>query len=75
MTSPAQRLDGLDLARYIAFVGMVIVNFKIAMAQMTALDLRPRFLAFLRDALPQHSWCLQVLAWALPPSAAPTVQH
>ena len=31
MTSPAQRLDGLDLARYIAFVGMVIVNFKIAM--------------------------------------------
>lgn len=25
------RLDGLDLARFIAFVGMVIVNFKIAM--------------------------------------------
>ena len=25
------RLDGLDLARYVAFVGMVIVNFKIAM--------------------------------------------
>ena len=25
------RLDGLDLARYLAFVGMVIVNFKIAM--------------------------------------------
>jgi len=25
------RLDGLDIARYIAFVGMVIVNFKIAM--------------------------------------------
>lgn len=27
----SQRLDGLDLARYLAFVGMVIVNFKIAM--------------------------------------------
>jgi uncharacterized protein len=25
------RLDGLDLARFVAFVGMVIVNFKIAM--------------------------------------------
>lgn len=25
------RLEGLDLARYVAFVGMVIVNFKIAM--------------------------------------------
>lgn len=34
MPSPqrsANRLMGLDLARYIAFVGMVIVNFKIAM--------------------------------------------
>ncbi|WP_323035696.1 DUF418 domain-containing protein [Pararhodobacter sp.] len=30
-TRPAQRLAGLDLARYLAFVGMVIVNFKIAM--------------------------------------------
>jgi len=29
--APAQRLDGLDLARYLAFVGMVIVNFKIVM--------------------------------------------
>ena len=29
MTS--QRLEGLDLARFLAFVGMVIVNFKIAM--------------------------------------------
>ncbi len=28
---PAARLEGLDLARYVAFVGMVIVNFKIAM--------------------------------------------
>ena len=27
----ARRLDGLDLARFLAFVGMVIVNFKIAM--------------------------------------------
>ena len=27
----AGRLDGLDLARFIAFMGMVIVNFKIAM--------------------------------------------
>lgn len=27
----APRLEGLDLARYVAFVGMVIVNFKIAM--------------------------------------------
>lgn len=27
----SQRLEGLDLARYLAFVGMVIVNFKIAM--------------------------------------------
>lgn len=27
----SSRLDGLDVARYLAFVGMVIVNFKIAM--------------------------------------------
>ena len=27
----SNRLEGLDLARYVAFVGMVIVNFKIAM--------------------------------------------
>ena len=27
------RLEGLDLARYVAFVGMVIVNFKIAMGR------------------------------------------
>lgn len=31
MSSAPQRLDGLDIARYLAFVGMVIVNFKIAM--------------------------------------------
>ena len=31
VTSTRGRLDGLDLARYVAFVGMVIVNFKIAM--------------------------------------------
>ncbi|MEC8572823.1 MAG: heparan-alpha-glucosaminide N-acetyltransferase domain-containing protein, partial [Pseudomonadota bacterium] len=30
-SSGADRLLGLDLARYVAFVGMVIVNFKIAM--------------------------------------------
>lgn len=30
-TKPLLRLDGLDLARFVAFVGMVIVNFKIAM--------------------------------------------
>lgn len=30
-TSKANRLEGLDLARYLAFVGMVIVNFKIVM--------------------------------------------
>lgn len=29
--STTNRLDGLDIARYIAFVGMVVVNFKIAM--------------------------------------------
>ena len=29
--SSASRLEGLDLARFIAFVGMVIVNFKITM--------------------------------------------
>ena len=29
--SKGSRLEGLDLARYLAFVGMVIVNFKIAM--------------------------------------------
>ena len=43
---PTDRLAGLDLARYLAFVGMVIVNFKVAMgaedgtgllAQLTAL--------------------------------------
>ena len=31
VTSTRGRLDGLDLAHYVAFVGMVIVNFKIAM--------------------------------------------
>lgn len=34
MTRPtlaSDRLEGLDLARYFAFVGMVIVNFKITM--------------------------------------------
>lgn len=31
MTAHSSRLAGLDLARYLAFVGMVIVNFKIAM--------------------------------------------
>lgn len=31
MTTHSTRLAGLDLARYLAFVGMVIVNFKIAM--------------------------------------------
>ena len=33
MRKPAEnnRLEGLDLARYLAFLGMVIVNFKIAM--------------------------------------------
>lgn len=30
-TTTSSRLEGLDLARFIAFVGMVIVNFKIAM--------------------------------------------
>lgn len=30
-TPKSNRLEGLDLARYVAFVGMVIVNFKIAM--------------------------------------------
>lgn len=30
-TEPAGRLQGLDLARFLAFVGMVVVNFKIAM--------------------------------------------
>ncbi len=29
--APRTRLEGLDLARFLAFVGMVIVNFKIAM--------------------------------------------
>jgi uncharacterized protein len=29
--SPRPRLQGLDLARYLAFVGMVVVNFKIVM--------------------------------------------
>jgi uncharacterized membrane protein YeiB len=32
------RLDGLDLARFVAFVGMVIVNFKIAMGAESAID-------------------------------------
>jgi uncharacterized membrane protein YeiB len=39
------RLDGLDLARFMAFVGMVIVNFKIAMvAESTRDDLLSTFL-------------------------------
>ena len=33
------RLDGLDLARYFAFVGMVIVNFKVVMGAQDGTDL------------------------------------
>ena len=33
--SKNDRLEGLDLARFLAFVGMVIVNFKIAMGAET----------------------------------------
>lgn len=35
-SKPVPRLEGLDLARYLAFVGMVIVNFKIAMGAESA---------------------------------------
>lgn len=33
--APKQRLDGLDLARFFAFVGMVIVNFDVVMVAHT----------------------------------------
>ncbi|MEX0285567.1 MAG: DUF418 domain-containing protein [Paracoccaceae bacterium] len=33
-TQATTRLEGLDLARYLAFVGMVIVNFKVVMGSM-----------------------------------------
>jgi len=32
LTSQATRLDGLDVARFIAFVGMVLVNFKLVIS-------------------------------------------
>lgn len=34
-TPPSSRLDGLDLGRFLAFVGMVVVNFKIVMGAET----------------------------------------
>lgn len=37
------RLDGLDLARYFAFVGMVIVNFKVVMGVQDGNDLLDLF--------------------------------
>ena len=38
-TPDVGRLDGLDLARYFAFVGMVIVNFKVVMGVQDGNDL------------------------------------
>lgn len=35
LTSQATRLDGLDVARFIAFVGMVLVNFKLVISSDT----------------------------------------
>ncbi|QEI08053.1 DUF418 domain-containing protein [Pigmentiphaga aceris] len=35
MTSSTARLDGLDLARYLALAGMVLVNFRLAMQPAT----------------------------------------
>ncbi|AUQ76374.1 putative membrane protein (plasmid) [Phaeobacter piscinae] len=60
MTStPATRLQGLDLARYFAFVGMVIVNFKIAMGAEGGTGV----VAFLSTALEgRAAACFVVLA-------------
>lgn len=60
MTStPAPRLQGLDLARYFAFVGMVIVNFKIAMGAEGGTGV----VAFLSTALEgRAAACFVVLA-------------
>lgn len=41
----AQRLNGLDLARFFAFAGMVIVNFKIAMGVTQTTGFAARFTA------------------------------
>ncbi len=38
MHDNSKRLDGLDLARFLAFVGMVIVNFSIVMGAKTGSD-------------------------------------
>ena len=46
-STPKPRLDGIDLARYFAFVGMVIVNFKVVMGA----ELNNGLLSLLTQAL------------------------
>ncbi|MFM4703045.1 DUF418 domain-containing protein [Aeromonas bivalvium] len=52
MTPPHNRLEGLDLARAMALLGMVLVNFRIAMGGQSG---EPPWLKFLLDALEGRS--------------------
>lgn len=52
MTAPHNRLEGLDLARAMALLGMVLVNFRIAMGVLAG---GPTWLKPLLDALEGRS--------------------
>ena len=52
MTSSSNRLEGLDLARAMALLGMVLVNFRIAMGVLTG---GPDWLKAILDALEGRS--------------------
>ena len=52
MTTPHNRLEGLDLARAMALLGMVLVNFRIAMGVLAG---GPTWLKPLLDALEGRS--------------------
>lgn len=55
-----QRHDGLDLARFLAFLGMVLVNFQVAASAMVMPD-APTFLTILHQGLEGRAAALFVL--------------
>jgi hypothetical protein len=71
MTTPHNRLEGLDLARAMALLGMVLVNFRIAMGVLAG---GPTWLKPLLDALegrsgPPASWCWPASGWGCRPAS------
>ena len=74
MSSAPQRLDGLDITRYLAFVGMVIVNFKIAMGADGDLGFAVSFSSLFEGLAAATFVVLAGVGLALPPSAIRTLQ-